>query len=464
MTAEPQAGTAQAGQRPSIGDVIEKLPFSRTHFWALFATVFGFFFDAVDTTILSLALPSIVKEWGLDGATAGFIGGSIFWGMMIGAACLGFVADMIGRRWTMVITVAGMAVFTALCGLAWNVESFVTFRIITGVFAGAMIPLDLSYLAEVAPKKNRGMIMGSIGVSWPVGALAATLLSGAMLSTIGWRWMFIIMLVPAVVALLVRALVPESPRWLAKKGRWDEAVAAVNRLGAKVGSVGELDTSHDDEGSEKISFFTGIRQIFQPRYLKRVIGGIIHYFLAYGLMYGWSVFLPTILLTALGYPLNKTIGAVVATNIASILGRLTVMFTANKLSRFWTLVVSLTLYMVAALGMSVAIGFGPELTWLFMAIMVLFQYTNDVSTVFQQWMPEVFPSEIRAFAASFTSAFGRLAAAIMPIIVGAMIAGHNVKSVFYMIAIIAALLIINVSVFLRKSDTAGKSLSDIKAD
>lgn len=465
MSTESNHGNRQTlVTKPTVGAVVENLRFSKVHFWAIFATIFGFYFDAIDTSVMSLALPSITKDWGLNGATAGLIGGAIFWGMMIGAASFGFIADLIGRRWVMIITITGMAVFTAASGLAQDVGTFMVFRILTGVFAGAMIPLDLSYLAEISPKKNRGMMMASIGVSWPLGALTATLLAGWLLPFAGWRALFLVMLIPALVALLVRWLVPESPRWLAKRGRWNEAIQQMNRLGADIKSADELDTRLDGEGKEKIRFVDGLKQLFQQRYIVRALGSIFHYFLAYGMFYGWGVFLPTILLTVLGYPLTQTITAVVLTNIASIAGRLTVMFTANKLPRFWTLVTSLVLLMLLALSMSIALGFGPKLAWLFFVIMAVFQYSQDVGTVFQQWVPEMFPSEIRGFAASFTSAFGRVSAAVSPIAVGALVGAGNTRTVFYLVAGIAAILIINVIVFLRKAEAAARSLTDVKAD
>lgn len=86
--------------KPSIADVMDGLPFSRAHLWATAATIFGFFFDSFDTSILSLALPPMVQEWHLGGATAGVIGSSVFWGMLVGAVGLGFLSEIWAGGWS----------------------------------------------------------------------------------------------------------------------------------------------------------------------------------------------------------------------------------------------------------------------------------------------------------------------------------------------------------------------------
>ncbi|BDZ51436.1 MFS sugar transporter [Frondihabitans sucicola] len=450
--------------KPSIGEVMDNLTLGRAHFWAILATIFGFFFDAFDTTILSLALPSIVAEWHLDGATAGVIGSAIFWGMIVGALGLGFLSDLLGRRMVMVITVIGMALFTCLGGLAQDVPTFIALRVLVGIFAGAMIPVDLAYLAEIAPAKRRGFLMGMIGVSWPLGALLATIVGGAVLPVGGWRTLFFLAIIPAVLALAVRWLVPESPRWLAKRGRFAEAIASANRLGASLTSADDLDTEADsvEEAAER-SIWANLRELFQRRYTIRTIGACLIYLLTIGPSYGWTVFVPTIIMSVFGYPLQKTILAVVLLNAASILGRLTIALTADRIPRVAAMLGSMALYFATALTMAFVIGLGAGFAGLILTLMAVYQYSADTANLFQQWIPELFPSEIRAFSASFASAWGRLAAGIVPIVFGALLGGGNTQAVFYLIAGFAVAIALTVIIFLRKSETSGRTLSATKS-
>lgn len=448
--------------KPSIAEVMDDLPFSRNHLWATAATIFGFFFDSFDTSILSLALPAMSEEWHLSGATAGVIGSSVFWGMLVGAVGLGFLSEILGRRKVMIITIIGMAAFTFLGGLAPSVPVFIAFRFLVGIFAGAMIPVDLSYLAEIAPARRRGLIMGSIGVSWPLGSLLATVVAGQVVPAFGWRALFFLAIVPALVGLLVRRLVPESPRWLAKQGRYDEMVTSANRLGAGIGSVDDLNTAID-ANPERPSIWRNLRTLFQRRYALRAVGACLMYCLTVGPSYGWSVFVPTIVMTVMGYPLEKSIPAVLLLNGASILGRLFVALTADRIPRVWAMLGSMALYFVCALSMVWALGLGDGYAWLLLTLMALFQFSGDTAAVYQQWVPELFPSEIRAFSASFASAWGRLGAGTAPIIFGALLGGGHTQAVFYLVAGFAVAIALTVLIFLRKSETYGRSLSATKS-
>jgi len=449
--------------KPSIAEVMDGLPFGRNHLSATAATIFGFFFDSFDTAILSLALPPMVQEWHLSGATSGVIGSSVFWGMLVGAVGLGFLSEILGRRKIMIITILGMAVFTCLGGLAPNVPVFIAFRVLVGIFAGAMIPVDLAYLAEIAPAKRRGLIMGSIGVSWPLGSLLATLVASQVLPAFGWRGLFFLAILPALVGLLVRRLVPESPRWLAKRGRYDEAIRSANRLGATIGSVDDLDTEADAGPATAPSIWSNLRTLFQRRYTVRAIGACLMYCLTVGPSYGWSVFVPTIVMTVLGTPLDQSIPAVLLLNAASVLGRLYVALSADKIPRVYSMLGSMALYFVCALAMVWALGLNTGITWLLLTLMALFQFCGDSAAVYQQWVPELFPSEIRAFSASFASAWGRLGAGTAPILFGALLGGGHTQAVFYLVAGFAVALALTVLIFLRKSETYGRSLSAAKS-
>lgn len=450
--------------KPAIADVMDGLPFSRNHLWATAATIFGFLFDSFDMSILSLALPPLTEEWHLSGATGGVISSSVFWGMMAGAVGLGFLSEILGRRKIMIITIVGMAFFTFLCGLAPNVPTFIACRVLVGVFTGAMIPVDLAYLAEISPAKRRGLIMGAIGVAWPFGSLLATGVASVVVPTVGWRWLFYVAIVPALVGVLVSRLVPESPRWLAKKGRYDEMLTSANHLGAGITSVDELDTTDDARpDAPRPSVWGNLRTLFQRRYTIRAIGGCLLYFFNIGMAYGWGVFVPTIIMTALGYPIDKTITAVFLINGASILGRTFVAVTADRLPRVWAVLLAMVVFFACALGMAWVVDLGSGYAWLVLTVMAVFQFAVDMASVFQLWVPELFPSEIRAFSASFASAWGRLGAGTAPILFGFLLGAGNAQAVFYCIAALVVATAAVVLIFLRKSETYGRSLSAAKA-
>jgi putative MFS transporter len=335
------------------------------------------------------------------------------------------------------------------------------FRFLSGVFMGAMIPIDLAYIAEIAPKRRRGLLMASLGLTWPIGTILAALAAGALIPTVGWRWLFVVGIIPAFIALYIRRQVPESPRWLAKKGRHAEAVIAAQRLGARISSVDDIDTSSGSDANEKRGALKSFEILFKPLYARRTLGASLAFFLYQGATYGWSVWVPSILITVLGYPLQSAIGAVILIYTVSIGGRLFFTLTADKLPRRLAFIMAYTVMAIAALTMSSLLGLGAESGWIFLLVMLVYQFALDTNPL-QVWVAELFPTEVRGLASSFASTVGRIGAATAPIIFGGLMGAGLTNWVFYLIAGMCILSIL-VAVFVLKTETAGRSLADVGA-
>lgn len=447
--------------RPAIGDVIDNLPFSRKYYIALAATMLAFMFDAFDTQVMALALPSVLGEWNLSPLIGGLIGSAALWGMAVGALTFGFISDVYGRRIVMIITVLGIGIFTGLSALSTSFEMLMMFRFISGLFMGAMIPIDLAYIAEIAPKRRRGLLMAALGLTWPIGTILAALSAGALIPTVGWRWLFVVGVIPAFIALYIRRKVPESPRWLAKKGRYAEAVVAAQRLGATIISVDDIDTSGDADRGEKHSALKSFAILFQPLYAQRTLGASLAFFLYQAATYGWGVWVPSILVMVLGYPLQTAIGAVILIYTVSIGGRLFFTLTADRLPRRFAFIMAYAVMAAAALAMSSLLGLGAEFGWIFLLVMLVYQFALDTNPL-QVWVAELFPTEVRGLASSFASTVGRTGAATAPIVFGALMGAGLVAWVFYAIAGMCVLSIL-VAVFVLKTETAGRSLADVGA-
>lgn len=447
--------------KPAIGDVIDNLPFSRKYYIALAATMLAFMFDAFDTQIMALALPSVLREWNLTPLVGGLIGSAALWGMAVGALTFGFVSDIYGRRIVMILTVLGIGVLTGLSALSTSFEMLIVFRFISGVFMGAMIPIDLAYIAEIAPKRRRGLLMAALGLTWPIGTILAALSAGALIPTVGWRWLFVVGIIPAFIALYIRRQVPESPRWLAKKGRYAEAVVAAKRLGAEISSVDDIDRSSDSDTGAKQSAFKTLKILFKPLYARRTLGASLASFLYQAATYGWSVWVPSILVIVLGYPIQRAIGAVILIYTVSIGGRLFFTLTADKLPRRLAFIMAYALMAIAALTMSSLLGLGAAFGWIFLLVMLVYQFALDTNPL-QVWVAELFPTEVRGLASSFASTVGRIGAATAPIAFGALMGAGLTNWVFYVIAALCILSII-VAVFVLKTETSGRSLADVGA-
>lgn len=192
--------------------------------------LFGF-----DTAVIAGATKSLTNLFHLSPATLGLTVAVALWGTITGALLAGIPGDKYGRR----DSLRGLAILFLIsalgCALAWNWLSFVTFRFIAGLAIGGSSVLGPMYIAEIAPAKWRGRLVGFFQFSIVLGILAAYF-SNFVIGIMGfgefeWRWKLGISAFPAAVFFLLLFYIPRSPRWLARKGRVNEASQVLKLIG-----------------------------------------------------------------------------------------------------------------------------------------------------------------------------------------------------------------------------------------
>ena len=212
---------------------LERLPFSRWH-RNLFTLCFvGVMFDACDFALFGMALPPVAREFGLNQAQAGLLATVGLVGAFLGALFWGTISDYIGRRTAFSATIGIFSLFTGLVAASWNVASLSVFRFVSNFGLGGEVPVALTLTAEYSPSRIRGRMTGSMMAAFPLGLALAALLAYFIIPTYGWRAVFIIGVVPAVLLFFVRLVMPESVRYLISRGRVDEAEKTVASIEAK---------------------------------------------------------------------------------------------------------------------------------------------------------------------------------------------------------------------------------------
>jgi putative MFS transporter len=195
----------------------------------------GEFIDGYDLLVMGAALIYLRPQFNLTPSEVGLLGASTFIGAIIGLLVFGDMSDRIGRRAIFIVNLIFFVVFGILSALVTDTVQLFAMRFLVGVGVGMDIPTSTAYLAEVAPRRQRGAILGSLlNVMWVLGALVATLLAlplGAWFGDAAWRWMLGLGALPAILILIGRQLLPESPRWLVARGRTEEARAAFAAFG-----------------------------------------------------------------------------------------------------------------------------------------------------------------------------------------------------------------------------------------
>ena len=271
-TAEATDAAHIAAQR-SISARMERLPLTRTQVKARIVVGMATFFDGYDTLMLGLVMTVLVTSWHLTNQQVGLLLSGTSFGQLLGALLFPYLAERFGR-----LRAASYSVWIvgllALAGAAcWNFTSLLAARFVQGIGIGGEIPVASTYINEIAHSKTRGRFFLMYEAAFAFGYVFATMLGVLLISSYGWQIMFLIGALPAFVAAVMRRLLPESPRWLASKGRHEEADAIVSGLEceaeAKLGSkLPEPDLATVPVVPRQ---GTDIRELFRSMYLTRTL-------------------------------------------------------------------------------------------------------------------------------------------------------------------------------------------------
>jgi SHS family lactate transporter-like MFS transporter len=209
-----------------MGDPVRLRPASPVQVWnevspdqrrTLFATWTGWVLDAFDFTILLLVVPDIAREFKVSLlAVSGVITATLFC-RLFGGLAFGTWADRVGRRLPLMISVLAFSVFSFLSGLAPTFAVFFVIRMLFGVGMGGEWAAGTPLAMESWPQRYRGVASGFLQGGWPVGYLLATVVYFIVYPMFGWRALFFVGVLPALLVLYVRSRVPESPEWSAQQ-------------------------------------------------------------------------------------------------------------------------------------------------------------------------------------------------------------------------------------------------------
>lgn len=235
---------------------------------ALGSFLFGF-----DTVVVSGTNELLQEVFKLSKFLLGFTVSSALIGTMVGSLVAGRPADWWGRRPVLTILAVLFLVSAVGCALAWNWYALLAFRCLGGVAVGAASVVCPMYITEIAPPQRRGLLVAVSQLNIVAGILVAYLSNYVVAKVLGadhpdtWRWMFGVMAVPALAFLATAVLIPESPRWLVKQNRVDEAERVLARFGHE-NPAGEAREIRDSLQAE----FAGTHQrLFQRKYLKPLL-------------------------------------------------------------------------------------------------------------------------------------------------------------------------------------------------
>lgn len=360
----------------------------------------GPFLDGYVLSIIGVALIQLTPALDLDAGWTALIGAAALVGLFLGTSVGGYLTDRIGRKRMFVIDIVGIgaiSIATAFVGEPWQL---VLARFAIGIVIGADYPIATSLVAEFTPRRYRAVSMGLIAAAWYLGANVAYLVGYLLLDVEGgWRWMLASAVVPCLVILIGRWDIPESPRWLSRRGQVAEAREIVHRvLGADV----ELEA----EQTATVSYAT----LFRRGYLGKVVFVGTIWLCQAVPMFAIYTYGPQIM-TELGFGERQvaTLGEIVIGTFF-LVGCIPAMYWANSWGRRRLLIVSFTI-MTAALALLGMIG-APAMLVVIGCLGLYAFFSGGPGNL--QWLypNELFPTEIRASAVGAAMAFSRIGTVI----------------------------------------------------
>ena len=453
------ATSATAQNQLQIAARLERLPYSPWHVRMRVILGVATFFDAFDALTIAYILPSLLGEWKFSPAQIGPLFAIGYAGQAIGALLFGWLAERFGRVRMTMFTVLIFAVMSVFCANAQNYDQLFWYRFVQGIGLGGEVPLAAAYINEIAKAKGRGRFFLFYEAVFAAGLLAVALVAAWVVPAFGWRWMFYIGAAPALIVIAMRQWCPESPRWLASRGRKADAEASMATIEAAVSRNGAqplppvpalpLQPPPIDR--------PGIGELFRGRYLQRSIVVSLLWICAYMVTYGLIVWLPTIYRTvynlsvqdSINYSLLQQVMSLIAFLVAATLidatGR-------KKMFAFCFIVGSFPLFLLWYLkgGTADSVRYLAAASILFVSI---------CSGGLYLYVPELYPTRIRALGTAWSTFWLRAASIAGPLIVGWILPVGGTAGVFLFVGLVA--LTGGIVCLLFAEETAGKVLEDI---
>ena len=423
----------------SVAARLDALPFTRRHLKVLTGSGLGWALDAMDVGLVSFVLTALIAQWSLTGEQASWIASAGFVGMAVGASLGGLLADRFGRRSVFALTLLIYGLATGASALAGGVAALIALRVVVGLGLGAELPVASTYVSELAPARMRGRLIVILEAFWAIGWTAAALIGFFVIpaSADGWRWAFALGAIPALYALIVRWGLPESPRWLAQRGRDAEASEVVAGFESSP-ALGESRRHRTAPAAPALPAApapaaTSARQrlarLWSAELRVRTAALWTVWFCVNFAYYGAFIWIPTILF-AQGYDLVKSFGFTLIITLAQLPGYAV----AAWLIEVWGRRATLSVFLAGSAIAAVLFGTASGEVAIIATGMALSFFNLGAWGALYAVTPETYPTSLRGTGAGWAAGIGRIASIVAPLSVPPLLAAGGAPLLFVVFA------------------------------
>ena len=450
------AGIAAAHGGPDeISRRLENLPAS-SYVWRLVILLsLGGCFEIYDLFFTGYIAPGLIRSGLLTTTTQAFFGFSgigafvaaTFAGLFVGTFFLGFLADRFGRRAIFTWALLGYSAASVAMACQTTSGGLLLWRFIAGVGIGVEIITIDAYITELVPSWMRGRAFAVnqavMFIAVPVvAALAWWLVPLSPYGVDGWRWVVLIGAAGSMVIWILRLFVPESPLWLARHGRTEEAFKILKTLEASAGPVNTRPERKAEMLPARTAAKATFADLFKPPYLSLVVLFMVFNFCqAFG-FYGFANWVPTLLVEK-GITVTKSLQYSFIVAFAYPIAPLLAASFADRLERKW--IICGACVAIIAFGTAFSQLTAPAL--LILSGVLLTAANMTMSYAYHAYQTELFPTSIRARASGLVYSMSRVSAMFSGFIVAYMLRVAGVNGVFGLITSAMILVIIAIATF-----------------
>lgn len=375
--------------------------------------------EGYDLISFGSVLPVLVNTpgSGFNPANAGLVGSMAFVGATIGALSSGWLSDRYGRRAIAIGCLGWFSVFTMLCGFADGPIWLGLLRLLAGIGIGGIVPATSALTLEYASTKHRTLSYTLMLSGVPVGGVLAALSGLAIIPTLGWRWVFFIAIIPALIVLpFIIAKLPESLTFLDHSGRTQRAAALRAKLGLLAPAAVPVPTVADDAAAATPRG----GGIFSRGYRPASIMFAVATFFGLLVWFGLGTWIPGIM-RATGYDLGDSLMFLLVLNFGAIIGSI---FIAVATDRFGSKRILVPTYIVMAIALVILTIKMPQPP-LLLAMAIAGVGGHGGQILINRFVSRSYGARRRASALGWSLGAGRLGTIVGPIVVGYIVAGGN---------------------------------------
>jgi MFS family permease len=455
------APETQNSRLQALEQTLDRIGVTSAHYTILAVILSGALFDSFEQNTIGIIGPVLRESWGVTATQIGLLNTITFAASALGRLLTGFLGDRFGRR---IMLSADLLLFTlgaTICALAQDMTMLAIGRGIVGFGLGGEISIAITMLAEFCSTRFRGTAAGLVNVGSggfgnflapAFGILVFALFPGPD----RWRWVFALLILPAVLVVFYRRYVPETPRFLLSRGDVAGANRVLSQLASgRLGGKVKVEAFIPDTAGYDAAVPSGrLTDIFRGPFLRRTVPLSVAIWMTYGAQISVLTLMPTILV-AQGYTITKSLLFTMVMQGGSVLGTSAASFFGYHLPRKPVLTVGAILACLAGL----AFGFLHANVIVIMGFGMVFQFfVLMLNTTIFMYAPELFPTRIRAFGTAFIMAVGPASGSLMPLVSGRLFDAYGMGAIFAMIAVMYAIFALVVQIM---PETFGRSLEDL---